>query len=292
MTMGAPAAGLIGGLINSASSLWANKQDKKYADKAYAREKADNIEFFNMQNEYNSPQAQMQRLQDAGLNPNLIYGKNAGGAAGSAQAGSLKTPDTQPVKHRSPELGNGIQNLSMYYDFEIKQAQADNLKAQKNVIDEEALHKSLQNIDLETIIAERRREHSSNLKYSADARELDAKKKQADIDFTIHQDTRNDIATSNNLAESVERVLASTLKRAGEYEKQKQIPHILKNIKTQNLIQKEQLKLLEAGMNPSDPAWQRKTLQLVEKLSEDGYIDKAKGGIGKAILNYLKIRPY
>ena len=33
-----------------------------------------NIRFWKMQNEYNTPANQMKRLQDAGLNPNLIYG--------------------------------------------------------------------------------------------------------------------------------------------------------------------------------------------------------------------------
>lgn len=41
-----------------------------------------NIEMWRMQNEYNSPQAQMQRLKEAGLNPHLMYGK---GTVGNAQ---------------------------------------------------------------------------------------------------------------------------------------------------------------------------------------------------------------
>ncbi len=41
------------------------------------------------QNDYNSPSAQMQRLQEAGLNPNLVYGSNApSGVSGNASAPS------------------------------------------------------------------------------------------------------------------------------------------------------------------------------------------------------------
>lgn len=43
-----------------------------------------NVKNWNMQNEYNSPTAQMQRYQDAGLNTNLIYGGN-GSVAGNAE---------------------------------------------------------------------------------------------------------------------------------------------------------------------------------------------------------------
>lgn len=41
-----------------------------------------NVEMWNLQNQYNSPQAQMQRLKEAGLNPHLMYGK---GTVGNAQ---------------------------------------------------------------------------------------------------------------------------------------------------------------------------------------------------------------
>lgn len=40
-----------------------------------------NIEFWNMQNQYNTPKQQMQRFKEAGLNPNLIYGKGTPGLA-------------------------------------------------------------------------------------------------------------------------------------------------------------------------------------------------------------------
>lgn len=41
-----------------------------------------------LENEYNSPQAQMQRYLDAGLNPNLVYGAGAS----SGNAGNIGTP--------------------------------------------------------------------------------------------------------------------------------------------------------------------------------------------------------
>ena len=52
------------------------------AEKAYQR----NLEMWNKQNAYNSPSAQMARLQAAGLNPNLAYGSLSAGDAGNAPA--------------------------------------------------------------------------------------------------------------------------------------------------------------------------------------------------------------
>lgn len=55
-----------------------------------------NIQNWNMQNEYNTPAAQMQRFKDAGLNPNLIYGQtNMAGSVGSVSA--PKTPSLNDV---------------------------------------------------------------------------------------------------------------------------------------------------------------------------------------------------
>lgn len=43
-----------------------------------------NLEMWNLQNAYNTPQAQMKRFEEAGLNPNLIYGQGTPGNATSA----------------------------------------------------------------------------------------------------------------------------------------------------------------------------------------------------------------
>ena len=51
----------------------------KEAEKAFERQK----QFFDYQARYNTPAAQMQRLQAAGLNPNLVYGNGAMAVQGS-----------------------------------------------------------------------------------------------------------------------------------------------------------------------------------------------------------------
>lgn len=52
------------------------------AEKAYQR----NLEMWNKQNAYNSPAAQMARLEAAGLNPNLAYGSLGSSTAGTPPA--------------------------------------------------------------------------------------------------------------------------------------------------------------------------------------------------------------
>ena len=68
MSISAGALAAITGGSSIASNLIQNsgtKRSQKRADKM-------NIKFFDMQNEYNTPEAQMARLKKAGLNPNLV----------------------------------------------------------------------------------------------------------------------------------------------------------------------------------------------------------------------------
>lgn len=59
-----------------------------------------NIQNWNMQNEYNKPSAQMERLAEAGLNPNLVYGKGADNTASSLP--SYQTTPFQSVNTSAP----------------------------------------------------------------------------------------------------------------------------------------------------------------------------------------------
>ena len=81
-------------------------------------------------NKYNHPLSQMQRLQDAGLNPNLIYGSSPGSAVGNAQ--SIATG--KQLQGQAPQYS--IDNpMTPFMDTKVKQAQSNNLNtsAMKNV---------------------------------------------------------------------------------------------------------------------------------------------------------------
>lgn len=70
--------------INQANIDWAKEQ--------YKLSKADSLERWRMENEYNSPAAQMERLKNAGLNPNLVYGSGATAMGGSIDSPQYNTP--------------------------------------------------------------------------------------------------------------------------------------------------------------------------------------------------------
>lgn len=125
-------------LINTAANVTAqsniNRRTREWNEKMYGRQRADALADWNMQNEYNSPAAQMARYRDAGLNPNLIYGQSNEGAM-------VRTTDVKPWNPKAPEF-KADQAIGQYFDVQQKEAQINNLKAQndnllaqKNLID-------------------------------------------------------------------------------------------------------------------------------------------------------------
>lgn len=105
-----------------------NKATREWNEKMYARQKADNLEFWNMQNSFNSPQAQMARFQEAGLNPNLMYGQGTNG-----NASSLSAPSAMPYKPNAPDF-SPESVVNEYYNTQLRGAQVDNVKKQGDLM--------------------------------------------------------------------------------------------------------------------------------------------------------------
>lgn len=109
---GAAVAGaqLIGGLYNAYQD---RKTSKENVNKTIAAQKAEaelayqrSVEMWNMQNLYNSPEAQMARFKAAGLNPHLIYGQ---GNAGNASNIPNYQPANLQYRYAAPSYGSSIQ---------------------------------------------------------------------------------------------------------------------------------------------------------------------------------------
>ena len=126
-----------GGLISTAGSLFGNLLGNIGAKRRQKRADDFNIKFWNMQNEYNHPKAQLERLRDAGLNPNLIYGTSPTSAVGNA--GQIA-----PSKAADYNIDNPLANIELFSNVKQKSAQTDNLVAQNNLIQQETALKHAQ----------------------------------------------------------------------------------------------------------------------------------------------------
>jgi len=60
------------------------KRQRKFAQEQSNRAYQHEIDMYEKANAYNAPDAQMNRLKSAGLNPNLVYGQSSGAASGTA----------------------------------------------------------------------------------------------------------------------------------------------------------------------------------------------------------------
>lgn len=95
------AAGTTQSVINSRGGRRSQKRALAYNKELAEYQNQLAIQNWELQNAYNSPAAQMQRLREAGLNPLLIYGDGAGAAGSAASA-----PDAAHVAPSVSEIGN------------------------------------------------------------------------------------------------------------------------------------------------------------------------------------------
>lgn len=128
--------GVVPDIVQGASGIIGNimqrKTNKQLAEYAYTKD----LEMWNRANEYNSPENQMQRLKDAGLNPNLAYG--SGNVAGNT---STQTPKYQmpEQKYEPVQMPNVLGMLGQYQDIQQKKAITDNLTEQfKGIVQDNA----------------------------------------------------------------------------------------------------------------------------------------------------------
>lgn len=71
-----------------------NELNRNFSREQYNTLRTHSLQDWNRQNEYNHPLQQMQRLREAGLNPNLVYGKGADNTAAmirGSQANKVQT---------------------------------------------------------------------------------------------------------------------------------------------------------------------------------------------------------
>jgi hypothetical protein len=139
----------LGSFVNSAIGMSAQRQANiqnmqlaKYQnnwqtaenDKAWSR----NVEMWNLQNAYNTPSAQMSRLRQAGLNPNLVYGSGVtGNNAGSTpqyQPAKIQRATMEPYRGWNLGLSDGV---STYMALRQNKAQIDNMEIQNKLLKEQ-----------------------------------------------------------------------------------------------------------------------------------------------------------
>lgn len=99
-----------------------------------------NRQMWNEQNEYNTPSAQMARLQEAGLNPRLIYGN------GSASTGQASSPP-QYSAPTAPNYASAFNEASF-----VALDAISNLLSRNEALKSQRLDNAMKQVDLENYI--------------------------------------------------------------------------------------------------------------------------------------------
>lgn len=116
-------SGLVGSVFNYFGQKRQGRLNRLHqqnmANDAYSKD----VEMWNMQNEYNKPVNQMKRFEEAGLNPNLIYGKGTPGNAQDAPKYNVPKSD-YPFQGINTQIPNII---NQYQDYRLKKAEGDKI---------------------------------------------------------------------------------------------------------------------------------------------------------------------
>lgn len=127
------ASTLAGQGANMAYSAGKTKKQRRFQVQMANMEWRRKQEMWHMQNEYNSPAAQMERYKAAGLNPNLIYDKGTPGNATTMPSYQQPKGEFDVPRLQMPDL------VGLYQSFQQREAQIEQTKAQTDNIRKEGL---------------------------------------------------------------------------------------------------------------------------------------------------------
>lgn len=246
-------ASLLGGVINAGSQMGTNSSQLSYSREMYDKQRADALADWKMQNEYNSPSAQMARFKEAGLNPNLIYGQMSNSPV-------VRTSSPQSYNPTAPQIDLGRtagMALDSYYDTQLKTAQIDNVKAQAEGLRQDNLLKGFDLLKK----SEDSKYYEGTARTNYNNLVTEAGLKLYDLEHA--RPAQTDLIKSQTLASNSMRHLNDAQKI--------NVENTLKNIKTQGEILELEKKLQEWNVKHQDInnilGWATKLLGLVNPLS-------------------------
>jgi len=238
-------------LLSSGGQIYAsgkmNKKTRQWNEMMYQKQREDALADWRLQNEYNSPAAQMQRLKAAGLNPNLVYDNGA-----TYNAGAVRSTDVKPWNPETPNVaglsGAAAAGLEAYHDWTLQEEQVKNMAAQRQNMELDAVLKSIQ-VASDQI---KNAKSSLELKQAQDLYDTTvstAKERlrsiQTTTDIQVSKEVRDAALHAPNLAAAIERV--SKLKADTKLASQQ-----LDNLKKTGVLQQLEINMRKLGLSYSD----------------------------------------
>ena len=251
-----------------------NKKNRKWQENMYWIQQEQNRNNFLFQNEYNSPSAQMQRLEAAGLNPNMVYGSGANaGAVGTVGNSSVGTPKTE-----SPDFsgfgGAAAQGLSAYMDIKTKNVVMDNLVKQGEVLEMERLNKAAEvekkHKETEKMDWDMNRSKSFfDTDMSFKTKSLERLGQTIDLSYDANDrawlaNARAELKSTNDAKQAASQILNDKLARAKGSQEIRNLELTAENLKQTNALGKLDQLVKEHGHTYSSPLIEKIFMKLVD----------------------------
>lgn len=263
-------AGITAG-VNWLSQRKANKEAKQTANEVYAKERADALTDTKTTNAYNSPSEQMNRLRQAGLSPNLVYGKGADNTAAM-----VRNTQQQPYSPIAPKLDKiSIEDtIGKYQQIEQGQAQTDNIKAMTDVARKDGLLKEIQGNSILQSTARskfdlQQADRIKDVLYTKQLNEADIQKQQlssmqTEQQINIDRNYREKLTNTQNLKKTLLEMLEMQQRTSKSASEKALIEQQINEVKSKTNLNEWDAKMKAQGINPTDPWWARALQQQIQ----------------------------
>lgn len=286
-----------GGLISAAGSLIGqgvsaiaqgsmNKKTRAWNEKMYALQRENALADWNQQNAYNSPAQQMQRLKDAGLNPNLVYGNGA-----EANSTAMPRQSTAPTWNpRAPQFDAGSVT-GAYYDTLIKKQTLTNMDAVEKTQRLQAIKVAAETANLGIAGARSKfdLDLATGLKDNTIARSsAELERLYLGNQFTKDANNRANLMVQGNLSKMAQDMAESESRTANNKATAGLIRANVSNAIKDGIIKDFEIELNKAGLTKSDPNYMRISQGFIKDIMSGEF-----HGAGKRILdNAQKFKDY
>lgn len=219
------AASIIGGVLG----IGGNKKDREQQEKLNRQDREFQREMWNASNVYNAPDAQMQRLKTAGLNPNLVYGNGA--SAGTAANFGLPQSRPLPPRNSGEIIGstiNQVASLSLQ-DLQKDAIQTQMLKDTQQIAESAMRTEKGRTVDTNKVIADTNLSKQKRFESLSNTSLLDVKGQREAFELG-----------------KGETLLSTTVQQAEANVRNMQLKNVEQEINNSNLPEKNKVAIFEA----------------------------------------------
>lgn len=241
-----------------------NEEQMAFSREMYGRQRKDAIADFHMMNEYNHPLQQMNRMRQAGLNPNLFYGKGAESTASTIR--SANPPNANLIAPQY-DIEQAMSPITRYLSARNVQAQTDKLNEQAALTKRQGMLTEAQTAKTLTDNARSKFDLKQAEELNQDVI-LRAKLENDELEIrnfvTLSKNDREELANSANVSRTLQDILNKKMSLAKDRTEIERLKVMIENAKKEGQLKDLDIKLREEGIMPSDPLWARYMTQFLK----------------------------